>query len=395
MVGAQTISSTSGRLEEKVTHHAATKQREAATRRAIARARHGSVQQFGRWDSLFARVGLPMAELYADAGIGKAAGTTSFVPYSKFVRVLCSAEQRYGPAFTTDIAMCKTVADFDIVGYLFMNAPNLRTSLESARDCLHVLNSHCVLDIETTGQTVVSRYLTPGVLPDQTAIAAEIAALDLVSGIRRYLDQRDWSPTVTSFEHAPRENAVLLRNFLGGEIRFSQPFCGIQLPRALMRKSSPYADAKLFEILRRQRPERQANNGHPVDLVSAVAGLIEAGVRNRRLSAEEIADELALSKRTLYRRLKELGTSISDIRKATLLPIAKNMLSQDLPVSTIAYRLGYSDCRSFARAFKRATDMSPAEYRHYLATVSSTPVTWAGRPDEPGGRHQPKNGAMR
>ena len=103
-MGAQTIFSTSGRLEEKVTHRAGTKQREAATRRAIARARHGSIQQFGRWDSLLARVGLPMAELYADAGIGKAAGTTSFVPYSNFVRVLRSAEQRYGPAFTTDLA---------------------------------------------------------------------------------------------------------------------------------------------------------------------------------------------------------------------------------------------------------------------------------------------------
>jgi AraC-like DNA-binding protein len=335
----------------------------------------GAIKQFERWDRLLGRLGLSAKDLCREVDVHHGANATSFVPYRNFIRVLRAAERSYGTAFVTDLVRTKTVADFDILGYLFVNAPDLRSSLETASDCLHVVNSHCEIEIGTADQAVTVRYLTPGILPEQNAVAAEIATLDLVLGIRHYLDQWDWSPTATFFEHAPRDNAVLLKRFIGGHVNFGQPCSGIQMPKELMKRSSPHAEVRLFEILCQQRRAKQPTvKGYPVDIVAAVTSLVEAGVQNGRLSAEEIADALALSKRTLYRRLKECGTSISEIRQATLMPIAKEMLSRSLDVSTVAYRIGYSDCRSFGRAFKRATNMTPAEYRCYMANLSSIPL---------------------
>jgi AraC-like DNA-binding protein len=326
------------------------------------------------WDDAIARLGLSVAELYAEAGVNRCNSTTAFIQYGKLDRVLHCAECRYGPAFATNLVRTQAVADFDIVGYLFMNAPNLRSSLQSARDCVHVLNSHCVLDIETTNDFVDISYRTSRVLSDQHGLCAEIAALCLVSAIRRYLQSWDWSPVQTTFEHDPRENAKLLKRFIGGPVSFGQPSSGIRLPRAMMRKSSPHAEVRLFDILYRQVPERQPRTDYGVNIVSRVTSLIEVGVRSGQLSADEIADRLAVSKRTLYRRLQKHGTSLSEIRTATLVPIAKEMLSQNVDLATVAYRLGYSDCRSFGRAFKRATDMTPAAYRRYATVVSSTPL---------------------
>ncbi|MFV8817466.1 AraC family transcriptional regulator [Haliea sp. E17] len=81
-------------------------------------------------------------------------------------------------------------------------------------------------------------------------------------------------------------------------------------------------------------------------------------------SQQQVADELHVSNRTLQRKLKEEGTSFSDLLQDTRLQLARKYLNQgSRSVVETAYLLGFSEPSTFSRAFKRWTGLAPAEFR--------------------------------
>jgi transcriptional regulator GlxA family with amidase domain len=78
-----------------------------------------------------------------------------------------------------------------------------------------------------------------------------------------------------------------------------------------------------------------------------------------------LADQLALSPRTLARRFtEELQTSPGQWIQDRRLDAAKELLeSTQLAISEICYRVGYQDVASFGRLFSKTTGMPPSEYR--------------------------------
>lgn len=92
--------------------------------------------------------------------------------------------------------------------------------------------------------------------------------------------------------------------------------------------------------------------------------LTQAMARGQLLDAAAVANELALSVRTLGRRLQEEGSSMSALLEAVRLERAELLLvSSDLPLGRIAQQLGFSDLSTFSRAFKRVKGVSPSELR--------------------------------
>jgi AraC-like DNA-binding protein len=79
---------------------------------------------------------------------------------------------------------------------------------------------------------------------------------------------------------------------------------------------------------------------------------------------QQIADALFISSRTLQRKLKEEGTSFTELLQDTRLQLARKYLRQpNRSVVETAYLLGFSEPSTFSRAFKRWTGQAPGEYR--------------------------------
>ena len=71
-----------------------------------------------------------------------------------------------------------------------------------------------------------------------------------------------------------------------------------------------------------------------------------------------------MSPRTLSRNLAEEGTSFAEILDELRAALAKRYLRDEtLPVTEIAWLLGYSEVSSLTHAFKRWTGMTPRRYR--------------------------------
>jgi AraC-like DNA-binding protein len=71
-----------------------------------------------------------------------------------------------------------------------------------------------------------------------------------------------------------------------------------------------------------------------------------------------------MSARTLSRKLVEEGTSFAEILDQLRAALAKRYLHDEtLPVSEIAWLLGYREVSSLTHAFHRWTGMTPRQFR--------------------------------
>ncbi|MEU7141045.1 helix-turn-helix domain-containing protein [Nocardia sp. NPDC046473] len=77
-----------------------------------------------------------------------------------------------------------------------------------------------------------------------------------------------------------------------------------------------------------------------------------------------MARRLAISPRTLQRRLQELDTTwrmeVESVRYEQALDLLRDT---DLPVRSVAARLGDADTRALRRAFRRWTSQTPDAFR--------------------------------
>jgi AraC-like DNA-binding protein len=95
------------------------------------------------------------------------------------------------------------------------------------------------------------------------------------------------------------------------------------------------------------------------------AALLEA-IPSGLTTMEAIAKRLALSKRTLQRRIEAEGTSFQEILKETRETLARHYLEKTaLPASEISFLLGFDEPNSFYRAFRSWTGKTPDSLRQH------------------------------
>ncbi len=77
-----------------------------------------------------------------------------------------------------------------------------------------------------------------------------------------------------------------------------------------------------------------------------------------------VAEKLRMSERTLRRRLGEEGASFRELLNQIRYEAAQHYLGKtDLPIETIAVRLGYGETANFRKAFKQQSRKSPRQWR--------------------------------
>lgn len=159
------------------------------------------------------------------------------------------------------------------------------------------------------------------------------------------------------------------REICDAPISFDQPATELEFDSALLDTVIQFADpatAKLAEQLcAQQLPPSASSEG----LLAQVRKLLSA-TRNQPPDMDGLAKSLQTSPRTLRRTLHEMGTSyqelLTEFRKERALDWIE---STQLTLEQIAEQLGFSDVRSFRRAFKRWTGRRPSAFRNHRPSV--------------------------
>ncbi|WP_141688398.1 AraC family transcriptional regulator [Bradyrhizobium paxllaeri] len=153
--------------------------------------------------------------------------------------------------------------------------------------------------------------------------------------------------------------------FFGVEIEFGANADEIWFPRPIALLSLVGRDERLNELLRRYAEEALARKPRErLTVRSKVEDILQELLPHGRATATEVARRLGMSSRTLSRKLGDESTSFAEIQDQLRAALAKRYLQdKTLPISQIAWLLGYREVSSLTHAFKRWTGTTPQRYR--------------------------------
>lgn len=149
------------------------------------------------------------------------------------------------------------------------------------------------------------------------------------------------------------KSADRMRAALVGKVKYAQPHCAIVLPNVFCDRPSPFVDEALLTSALAEL-EHSAQRIQGADLLAIRVERLFKNRRTSRLSEEEAASKLGMSRRTLVRHLAERGLTYRALLDANLKQRAAQMLAdRKLSRDEMSEALGFEDPTSFSRACRR------------------------------------------
>jgi len=170
-----------------------------------------------------------------------------------------------------------------------------------------------------------------------------------------------------TFAHAAGYPVAPYEALFGAPVRFGAPSSAIWLPKGAMRtpiaRRDPlarrYLEAHAEQQLARLSTERPAP-----PLLARLRDAISAELATSGADLSRVVRRVAMSTRTVQRRLEALGTSYQSLVDDVRAEQARSLLRDPArSIVDVAFELGYADLRSFYRAFRRWTGATPADWR--------------------------------
>ena len=146
-------------------------------------------------------------------------------------------------------------------------------------------------------------------------------------------------------------------------LRFSQPACEIHLTAEWLDHPLETYDPQAVDMLGALRTSLHEKLSSGGDIVQDVKMALRR-TPGKFPSLEQIADEMAMSSRTLRRKLGQHNLRYQDLLDEERRRVAEDfLLNTTMTVQQIADQCGFTDAQNFSQAFRRWQGMSPSQFR--------------------------------
>lgn len=109
----------------------------------------------------------------------------------------------------------------------------------------------------------------------------------------------------------------------------------------------------------------QGQKEHEDEVIKKAQAFIELHFEDK-ITVDQLADMLALSRRSLERRFKKAtGNTVNEyIQRVKIEMAKKNLETSQKNINEVMYEVGYSDNKAFRTIFKKITGLSPMAYKN-------------------------------
>jgi AraC-like DNA-binding protein len=247
-----------------------------------------------------------------------------------------------------------------VVGYVLMCCATLGEAMRQYDRYVRLVHSIGRPLVERHGDRVEMPLDWPRATPPPPALAQLIMTTRARMG--RLLTGRETAAIGASFQFpAPRDPGAYQR-FFGGVVRFAAARTSLEFSAEYLNFPVIMASAEMAQVIRAQAEAQMSRLAEEPEFMRAVKVALLQGLAVGRVSAEEAAQALGLSVRTLHRRLKDHGCAFRDLLDELRCERARHYLPQH-SLADVAFMLGYTEQSAFQHAFKRWTGMTPGQYK--------------------------------
>lgn len=188
-------------------------------------------------------------------------------------------------------------------------------------------------------------------------------AIFLITFVFRQFLGEDWQPTWIEVPGQGRLDGNYLEELAGTEVRRNADTAAIAVRLEDLFAANP-APPAADEIVTLGELPSLMGVSQPKTMADTVKEVMRAQLKLGDLSEDSVASRLSMGPRTLQRSLMVEGVSFRELRNTVLEARACALLSDsDISIEAIARSLGYSEPRSFRRAFHGWTGVSPGRFR--------------------------------
>jgi AraC-like DNA-binding protein len=168
-----------------------------------------------------------------------------------------------------------------------------------------------------------------------------------------------------TFAHAAGYPVAAYESLFGCAVRFGATESALWMDRDAIDRPLANRDPLARRYLEAHAEQLLA--AVPAPQPAVIAQVRDAIVIELATSGAElarVAKRVAMSVRTVQRRLEEHGTSYQDLVDDVRSAMARALLrDRTRSIIDVAFELGYADLKGFYRAFRRWTNTTPAEWR--------------------------------
>lgn len=252
---------------------------------------------------------------------------------------------------------------YRVIDFLAWNAPTVGAALAKVSDYFPLINSVVRLPF-----SVGDRHVTFAVeAPSNPAVITRPYAEYTLAAVflrTRFNTPEPYRLTRVEFSHAKPANISEHERIFACPVTFGADTCQMVIARDVWDAPRTGSDATLFSVLDTHAKMLLDQMPSDTSIVGRVREAIGAELRGGDPRLEPVARRLAMSPRTLQRRLGEHGVLFNDVLDTMRFGVAKSYLAQrDIAGTEVAYLLGFAEQSSFNRAFKRWSGQTPTEYR--------------------------------
>jgi AraC-like DNA-binding protein len=157
------------------------------------------------------------------------------------------------------------------------------------------------------------------------------------------------------------------RRVFGRNVRFRQPRNRIGIATSLLARHLPAADPRLYRFVVRAAECALAARPRKNDVVGQLTSHLSEALTHGEVSLEAAAGAVGLTPHALRQQLRRAETTYRGVVEATRKAMADHYLSDtQLPLTEVAFLLGFSELSAFSRAARNWFGMAPRKARAHL-----------------------------
>ncbi|MBS0357910.1 MAG: AraC family transcriptional regulator [Proteobacteria bacterium] len=254
------------------------------------------------------------------------------------------------------------ISSHGFLGYAAMSSSTLEEAIRFGIKYMKIRTQLVKLDYVVNKDIATVKIEPLLLLGDLHRFVIDTVIVNLFE-LKKFLLGKKTKTLSINFDFKKPADAAYYKKIFNCPINFESDSNQISFPASELSKSLLLSDPHLAKVAEQHLEKAEAHVKNSIDLESEVKQVL-LSTPGFFPQLEYVSEKLCVSPRTLKRKLQQLETSyqiiLDEVRYQEALRYLKNT---DLPISEIAFLLGYNDPSNFGNAFKRWAGHSPSDYR--------------------------------